>query len=236
MIRATLLLVSLFALAGCDWMPGKPKPDSKWKEASETSDFATLYRQNCLGCHGIGQVVSGSIAMDNPTYLSVVPREILLNIISKGVPATAMPGYSAAVGGTLTGEQIEILVNGILAKKPAAQPSPLPSYAGDPGDPARGAKVFAASCASCHGNTGDGGEKAGSVINPAYLDLVSNQYLRTVVIAGRPDLGCPDFSARTPGKPLSNDDVADVTAWLSSNRRNEFGKPPAPAPAQSPQP
>jgi mono/diheme cytochrome c family protein len=234
MIRTTLLLVSLFALGGCDWMPGKPNPDSKWKPASETSDFATLYRQNCLGCHGIGQVVSGSIAMDNPTYLSVVPREILLNVISSGVPSTAMPGFSAAAGGTLTGEQIEILVNGILAKKPAGQPAPLPSYAASPGDPARGATVFASSCASCHGNTGDGGEKAGSVVNPAYLDLVSNQYLRTIVIAGRPDLGCPDFASRTPGKPLTDGDVADVTAWLISNRKNEFGKPLAPVPPPLP--
>ena len=145
-------------------------------------------------------------------------------------------GFSAAVGGTLTGEQMEILANGILAKKPTAPPSPLPAYAASPGDPARGAAVFAASCASCHGNAGDGGEKAGSVTNPAYLKLVSNQYLRTIVIAGRPDLGCPDFASRTPGKPLSNEDVSDVAAWLASNRRNEFGQPPAPAPAQPPLP
>ena len=228
MIRTILLLVSLFALGGCDWMPGKPNPDAKWKPASELSDFATLYRQNCLGCHGIGQVVAGSIAMDNPTYLAVVPREILLNVIANGVPSTAMPGFSAAAGGTLTGEQIEILVNGILAKKPAPEPSVLPAYAANPGDPAHGSTVFADSCASCHGKTGDGGEKAGSVVNPAYLDLVSNQYLRTIVIAGRPDLGCPDFASRTPGKPLTDGDVADVTGWLISNRKNEFGKPSAP--------
>lgn len=227
MIRA-LLLVSLLALGGCR-LSGKPKPDSQWKPASDTTDFATLYRQNCIGCHGLGKVVSGSITMDNPAYLSVVPRGTLLDAISSGIPATAMPGFSAAAGGNLTGEQIEILANGIIAKKSAKSLGPLPPYAANLGDPARGATVFAASCASCHGQAGIGSEKAGSVVSPAYLGLVSNQYLRTIVIAGRPDLGCPDFANRTPGHPMTNEDIADVTAWLVSNRKNEFGKPLTPA-------
>ena len=225
MIR--LLLVSLLALGGCH-LTGKPKPDSKWKPASETTDFATLYRQNCIGCHGLGQVVAGSIAMDNPAYLQVVPRGTLLDVISDGISVTAMPGFSAAAGGTLTGDQIKILVNGILAKKAAKPQGPLPPYAANLGDPARGAFVFDAACATCHGKNGSGSDKAGSVISPAYLGLVSNQYLRTIVIAGRPDLGCPDFAGRTPGKPMADADIADVTAWLVSNRKNEFGKPLAP--------
>jgi cytochrome c oxidase cbb3-type subunit III len=229
-----LLLISLLALGGCTRIPGKPQPDSAWKPASKTVDFEVLYRQNCSACHGIGQVVAGSIAMDNQTYLSVVPRTRLLDVISTGIPATAMPGFSTQAGGTLTGEQIEILVNGILAKKPANPTGPLPPYAADPGDPARGADVFAASCASCHGPGGTGGSKAGPTVSPAYLALVSNQYLRTIVIAGRPDLGCPDFANRSPGKPMTAADIADVTAWLVSNRKNEFGRPLAPA--KPPQP
>ena len=228
MTRKTLLLVSLLALGACH-PPGKPKLESRWKPASDTTDFATLYRQNCIACHGLGQVVAGSIAMDNPTYLSVVPRGTLLDVVSNGVPATEMPGFSAAAGGTLTGDQIEILANGILGKKSSKPQGPLPPYAAEPGDPVRGAAVFDASCASCHGKDGTGSEKAGSVVSPAYLGLVSNQYLRTIVIAGRPDLGCPDFSNRTPGHPMTNADIADVAAWLVSNRKNEFGKPFAPA-------
>lgn len=229
MIRTTLLLIVFLALGGCDWMSGKPNPDSRWKPASEISDFATLYRQNCLGCHGMDQVVSGSISMDAATYLSLLPRDILLNAISNGIPATAMPGFSAAAGGTLTVDQIDILVNGIMAKKPPAGQATLPPYAAEPGDAVRGATVFAAACASCHGENGDGGGKAGSVINPAYLDLVSNQYLRTIAIAGRQNLGCPDFANRIPGRPMTNEEISDVVAWLISNRKNEFGKPLAPA-------
>lgn len=229
MTRTTACLIAALALAGCGRMPGKPKPDARWKPASATVDFSALYRQNCIACHGLGPVIAGSIAMDNPTYVSVVPRAVLLDVISNGVPGTAMPGFSSAAGGTLTGEQIEILVDGIRPKKSSAPQGALPPYAAAPGDPERGATVFAASCAACHGAGGTGGEKAGPVVSPAYLGLVSNQYLRTVAIAGRPDLGCPDFAARTPGKPMTADDISDVTAWLISNRKNEFGKPAAPA-------
>ena len=61
-------------------------------------------------------------------------------------------------------------------------------------------------------------------IHPAYLGLVSDQYLRTIVIAGR-DLGCPDFQNRVSGRPMSGEEISDVVAWLASQRKNEFGEP-----------
>jgi cytochrome c oxidase cbb3-type subunit III len=231
MKRALLLCVLL--VAGCDRMPGKPKPSDKWQSPSAVSDFTALYNGNCLGCHGRGAVVSGSIAMDNPTFLSVVPRDALRRATENGIPGTAMPAFSISSGGTLTDNQIEILVNGILAKKTQTAAGPLPAYSAAPGDVAAGHSVFAAACASCHGTDGTGGEKAGSVASPAYLGLVSDQYLRTIVIAGRPDLGCPGFANRIPGRAMTDAEIADVTAWLASNRKNEFGQPLVPpAPSQ----
>ena len=226
---STILLVSgalAIGLAGCDWMPGRPKPADKWEAPDKVVGFEKLYRENCIACHGLGSVTGASIAMDDPTYLAVLPAETLLNDIANGVHGTAMPGASKAAGGTLTAEQIDAIKVGILAKKPAAlSSSPLPAYSAPLGDSARGAQVFATSCASCHGTAGTGGEKARSVVDPAYLGLVSDQYLRTVVVAGRPELGCPNFLNRTPAKAMSDADIADVTAWLVSHRKNEFGQP-----------
>ena len=56
-----------------------------------------------------------------------------------------------------------------------------------------GKNVFAMACASCHGPEGRGGPKGGSIVDPSYLALVSDQGLRTTVMAGRPDLGMPDW-------------------------------------------
>ena len=77
-------------------------------------------------------------------------------------------------------------------------------------------------CASCHGNTGSQGrgcqEQGGSITEPAFLSLVSDQVLRTVVIAGRPDIGQPDWRSDVPGHPMSDQEVTDVVGWLSSQR------------------
>ena len=59
---------------------------------------------------------------------------------------------------------------------------------------------------------------AASVVDPSYLSLVSNQYLRTIVIAGRPELGQPDWKHDASGQPLTPVQISDVVAWISSKR------------------
>ncbi len=73
-----------------------------------------------------------------------------------------------------------------------ALPSPLPTYLiseAPKGSARRGGELFRTYCSSCHGPEGGGGPGmvGGSVIEAGYLALVSNQYLRWVIIAGRPD-------------------------------------------------
>lgn len=135
-----------------------------------------------------------------------------------------MIAFSEEHGGSLTEKQIDVLVEGISAWAKGPPSGTLPAYSGPLGNAAQGATVFSTFCASCHGADGKGA-KAGSVVHPAYLGLVTNQYLRTIVIAGRNDLGCPDFKSRVPGTPMSEQDISDVVAWMVSHRTNEFGKP-----------
>jgi len=119
-------------------------------------------------------------------------------------------------------------VTGGLHRRAAATDN-LPPYSAALGDVERGEAAFAQDCASCHGPNGEGVKgKAGSVVDPAYLGLVSDQYLRTVVIAGRPDLGMPGFREYVPGKPMTPEEVSDVVAWLASHRQG-----PAPGMAKT---
>jgi cytochrome c oxidase cbb3-type subunit 3 len=227
--RRTLPLQYVFAmilgafLPGCEWMPGKPTAADKWQAPHSIVDFEELYAQNCRGCHGAQGEVSGAINLDNATLLAVIPRETLRTVIAGGVPGTAMIGFSEEHGGPLTEKQIDALVEGITAWGKNPPSGELPPYSAALGNPGQGATAFATFCASCHGADGTGA-KAGSVVQPAYLGLVSDQYLRTIVIAGR-DLGCPDFQNRVPGKAMSGEEISDVVAWLVSHRRNEFGEP-----------
>jgi mono/diheme cytochrome c family protein len=217
---------ALAAITGCDWMPGKPDPSKRWKPADQNLEFTDLYNQSCRGCHGMDGTIAGSISMDQAVYLNFIPEAELISVISNGVPGSNMPAFLQANGGTLTEEQVKVLAAGILSGKTPAS-APIPPYRAPLGDPVAGKAAFGVSCASCHGADGTGGS-AGSVVAPAYLGMVSDQYLRTIVVAGRPELGCPDFLTRTPGQTLTEQDVADITAWLASNRKNEFGKPMAP--------
>jgi cytochrome c oxidase cbb3-type subunit III len=223
--RCTFAMALAALLPACDWMPGKPTQAGAWHSPHSVVDFEQLYAENCRGCHGTKEEPSGSITMDNPTYIAVIPRDTLRSIIAGGVTGTAMVAFSEEHGGMMTEKQIDILVEGITASGAKNPPAgPLPAYSGPLGDAAAGQTAFGTFCASCHGADGTGG-KAGSVVHPAYLGLVSDQYLRTIVIAGRNDLGCPDFQNRVPGKPMSEEEISGVVAWLASHRRNEFGQP-----------
>jgi hypothetical protein len=62
-------------------------------------------------------------------------------------------------------------------------------------------------------------------VDGSYLALVSDQNLRTTVIVGRPDMGAPDWRGDLPGKPLSEQDVSDVVAWLAAQRPLFPGQP-----------
>ncbi|HEV3415732.1 MAG TPA: cytochrome c [Pirellulales bacterium] len=78
--------------------------------------------------------------------------------------------------------------------------------------------TFARACAGCHGDHGQGAEKAGAIDDRALLALMSNQFLRRLVITGRADLGMPDFagmSGRSSDfRPLRADEVDDLVELL----------------------
>lgn len=110
-----------------------------------------------------------------------------------------------------------VLATACLAQEPAVNPGgrgargETAAIAGAKEDPAavdRGAKLYAAHCAGCHGNTARG--------NPGAPDLVRSMIVLTdekgILIApvlrnGRPEQGMP--------KPnLTEPQIADIIAWL----------------------
>jgi len=217
------------ASGGCDGLPGKPKPGDQAPLPSQVMAFGALYKVNCAGCHGADGRLGASRSLNDPLYLALVPRERVRRVIAEGVPGTLQPAFGAAAGGTLTDAQIDALVSGIFdkwGKSAQGGAAGLPAYAAAAGDAARGQAVYATACAACHGPDGRGGPKGkgGAVADPSYLALVSDQYLRTTVIAGRNDLGMPDWRGYTQGQPLSEGQVSDVVAWLAAQRRPVSGR------------
>ncbi len=226
-VGAITLLAGL-AVGGCDALPGKPRPADRELIPSQVMAFATLYGDNCAACHGADGRLGASRPLNDPLYLALVPRSRIRGVIADGVPGTLQPAFAQSAGGTLTDAQIDALVSGLLERWGGAKPAKsddIPSYAAPAGSAARGKAVYAAACAGCHGADGKSGQNGGAIADASYLSLVSDQYLRTTVIAGRVDLGMPDWRSYTPGQPLTARQISDVVAWLIAQRRPVPGRP-----------
>jgi cytochrome c oxidase cbb3-type subunit 3 len=216
--RTVLPAVLLLAATACDV---RPPEISKVIRPDQILDPAVLYSENCAGCHGPDGKGGLAVGLGDPVYLTIANDAVIRAATSQGVSGTAMPAFAQSSGGSLTAAQIDAIVGGIRTwAKPGflGSVTPPPYTAQAAGDPNRGAHVYDAYCSSCHGADGRGGPHGSSIVDDAYLSLVGAQGLRTTVIAGRPELGAPDWRGDVPGKPLSDENVSDVVAWLEARR------------------
>jgi len=216
-------------LSGCSSPHGQPQGDSEAVAPSQVSNFATLYSQNCAGCHGAQGRGGPALALADPVYLAIVNQGAMRKVIENGIHGTSMSAFAQSAGGMLTDKQIDVITGGILAnwsRKGILDGSNPPSYAASSaGNAGHGELVYGTYCASCHGPGGQGGPKGSAITNDSFLALVSDQELRTIVIVGRPELGAPDWRGNVPGKPMTDEDITDVVAWLASRRVQNPGQP-----------
>lgn len=223
-MRRSIFVLTALALSvvicGCNNAPGRPPAASESLRPNEVLAFDTLYQQNCAGCHGEQGRGGAAIALNSPVYLEIADDAAIHRVTAQGVPGTAMPAFAHSSGGMLTDKQVNAIVTGIRSKfgKQGAPDVAPPSYSMAPGDPQRGANIYDTHCLSCHGAAGRGGSHGGSIVDESFLNLVSDQYLRTIVIVGRPELGAPDWRGNVPGKPMTQQEVSDVVAWLAAQR------------------
>lgn len=226
MKRGMLVLGVVLAITSCA-APGHRPADPPVIPPAQVADFTLLYSQNCSGCHGANAQGGLTVALGDPVYLAIADDATLRRAASEGRPGTAMTAFAQSSGGPLTEAQINIIVSGIRTRwgKPGIlRDANPPAYAARAaGDAKQGEAIFNVSCSPCHGANGRGGP-AGTLVDGSYLALVSNQYLRTTVIVGRPGRGMPDWRHHSP-KPLTDEDVTDVVAWLAAQRPTLGGQP-----------
>jgi len=239
---AGIFVISL--LTGCNArLPGQPTEAQRWRAPADVTDFDQLYAQNCAGCHGVGGRLGAARSLNDPLYLSFVTDDALNKVIAEGRPGTNMPAFSQQIGGSLTDQQIKLLITGMRSqwsKSDDFKDVGLPRYSvtgmltssspgsaivnhssvnpSQTGETQQGAVAYQTYCSSCHGTNGEGGS-AGSIVDPSFLSIVSNQGLRTTVVVGRSDLGKPDWRSNLPGHPMSPQEIDDVIAWLAMHRQ-----------------
>jgi cytochrome c oxidase cbb3-type subunit III len=226
---SSFLALGAILVSACGTPRGQPHGSAEVLAPNEVLEFPSLYSANCSGCHGGNGRGGAAIALADPVYIALADDLAIRNAIANGVRGTAMPAFAESAGGLLTNKQIDVIVQQIRARwgKPGildgANP---PGYAAKfSGDPQRGQAAYKTYCESCHGPDGRGGPKGSAITNDSFLALVSDQGLRTIVITGRPEMGAPDWRGNVRGKPMSDQEVTDVVAWLASRRVEVPGQP-----------
>jgi cytochrome c oxidase cbb3-type subunit III len=215
--------------SGCGAPHGQPNKGSEVLAPSEVLEFGPLYAENCAGCHGAEGRGGAAIALANPVYLAIADDAVIRKVVANGIRGTAMPAFAESAGGMLTDAQIDAITNGIRShwsQQGVLNVATAPSYApNSAGNAQRGEVTYKSYCESCHGPGGSGGRKGSTITDDSFLALVSDQGLRTIIIAGRPELGAPDWRGNVPGKPMSDQEVTDVVAWFASRRSQNPGQP-----------
>lgn len=227
----SLLLFGALSLAGCGAAPGKPLPGSEAQRPDQVLDFPILYQENCSACHGDQGRAGAAISLANPTYLTFAGSGNLARITAKGVPGTMMPPFGQKSGGMLTDQQIQVLTQGMLTRwsKPG-EPLAVPYVKTLNGDATQGQVAFVAKCSRCHGADATGSSTAspptGSLVDPSYLALISEQGLRSILVAGQPDEGMPGAAQLSDNlHPMTDQDVTNIVAWLTAHRSLTPGHP-----------
>lgn len=218
LVSLTLVMSSM----GCHRRIGPPNDQEELMRPEDVVSFDRLYKQNCSACHG--ENGSGGPALDlaNPDYQALVDEDSLRRWITSGVPGTEMPAFGDSAGGFLTPQQVDTLVAGMRSRWARAdrKADNMPTYSSSTiGTAEQGHQIFEVKCSSCHQQ---GQQK---ITDTSYLALMSDQSLRTIVIAGRPDIGQPDWKQVQPGQPLTDQDVSDIVAYLHSLRSDTPGQP-----------
>jgi cytochrome c oxidase cbb3-type subunit 3/ubiquinol-cytochrome c reductase cytochrome c subunit len=234
--NVVVLAAAGLALTGCSRIPGVPGPGPEVVRPEEVLDFPTLYKANCAACHGENGRNGAAISLANPVYLAIAGEDTLREIAGKGIAGKLMPPFAKSAGGMLTDQQISVLAHGMMqqwSKPDLFAAISVPQYASTmPGDAARGQEAFGTFCARCHGAGGQGSKgkekggagQVGSIVDGSYLALVSDQGLRSITIAGRPDEGMPDWRGDAT-QPMTDEQITDIVAWLASKRTANPGQP-----------
>ncbi|MFV1883785.1 MAG: c-type cytochrome [Balneola sp.] len=174
---------------------------------------SNIYTKYCSLCHGDnreGYAADNAPSLKSKSLLATsMNNNFMRYTIQFGRANTAMAGYLDSQGGPLELIDIEVLLKWLYEEagvEEAIDPSREPVY----GDISLGANIYEESCASCHGDKGEG-VTAPALGNPMLLATATDHFLRYAIAEGRD--GTPMIAFKDS---LNDDELDAVTAFLRS--------------------
>lgn len=194
----------------------------RFDEREFATDGATLYGTFCAACHGPageGMRYPGMTAfpaIGNPDFLGRVDDAFLRSAVQRGRPGRRMPAWGQLEGG-LRPAEIGAIVSFLreMARAPAPAPAGRPQRWVE-GDAGEGAALYAANCAPCHGDEGEGKEGT-ALANPVLLETATDTYLVETIRSGRRGTSMPGFANPSPVRQLlAQDEIESIVAHIRS--------------------
>ena len=219
---AVLISFQLFILRE----PTRIAADETYHKNTAVTAGKTTFAKNCAACHGAnGEGSEDGPSLNNKQFLSTVDDGTIFSVVSSGVPNTRMPAWNQVHGGPFTDEDVRNLVAFVRSWQPNA---PDLVVTVKPGDPARGAAIFDATCYACHGKDGIGTDRAPALNDTVKLHQFDDAWYRDTIMNGRPAQGMPTW-----GTVLSPEQVNDLLALFDQWRSAApaVGEKPAATPA-----
>ncbi len=191
-------------------LPQLPDATSPFpRDETRAARGAELFIRHCASCHGStmrGDGPGGKGLMPAPTSLADrwYTRGRLLEALWHGVPGTAMPAWR-----DLTLDDLDLLISHVqfptnVLPHDRIGERPAPDAA------ERGARVYAANCAQCHGADGYGdGSAANSLPRPP--TNLRTQKMSFHGVIGVLEQGIPGSMMAAWGGRLSREDMAAVS-------------------------
>jgi cbb3-type cytochrome c oxidase subunit III len=195
-------------------------------EREFATDGATLYGAFCAACHGQrGEGMryprmSPFPSIGNPDFLAIAPEGLLLETVRRGRPGRRMPAWGDKEGGLRPAEIDAVVahVRSLGGVPPERDERPARWVKADAG---AGARLYAANCAVCHGNDGEGGEGP-ALNNLVLLEFATDTYLVETVRRGRRATSMPGFGQ--PAITHRQLSVAEIEAVVTFLRTWEVNR------------
>jgi cytochrome c oxidase cbb3-type subunit 3/ubiquinol-cytochrome c reductase cytochrome c subunit len=211
-LRSTFLLLTVaVALAVAAFALAEDKPEDKAEAArmKTIQKGAALYSKYCAFCHGKegeGFAADEAQALANQEFLKTATDEFIIQGIVRGRPGTPMSAWGQEYGGVLMDSDVSALL--AFIRDWQVEESIEVGSETIEGDVKKGAKTFKETCASCHGDKGQG-RSAISINNPVFLETASDGFLRRTIAEGRP--GTPMRSFK---RDLLASDIDNLVVFL----------------------